>query len=306
MSKGGNDSGVMAPGPMSGDPPLEVADRGFTLAVYANPAALAHATAVYVMERAFRAVRGRGFFGLALAGGSTPEATYRLLAGAPFSASMPWGSTDVFWTDERCVDPLDRRSNEHMAREALLDHVPVDPGRVHPMRCDPGDPSGGAKDGPGSEVAARACADRYDSLLASSFPAEPGSDSPVRALDLVLLGLGEDGHTASLFPGPGPSRATGAAEAVFADAATNAGTTAGARDLWRVTMTPSFINRAAAVVFLVTGASKAAAVKEVIQGPRDAARLPAQLIAPYSGVLRWHLDQEAAALLDLSLEGGSS
>jgi hypothetical protein len=135
MSKGGNDSGVMAPGPMSGDPPLEVADRGFTLAVYANPAALAHATAVYVMERAFRAVRGRGFFGLALAGGSTPEATYRLLAGAPFSASMPWGSTDVFWTDERCVDPLDRRSNEHMAREALLDHVPVDlPRRSPPSR----------------------------------------------------------------------------------------------------------------------------------------------------------------------------
>ncbi len=172
------------------------------------------------------------------------------------------------------------------------------------MRCPTDGVDCGDLDPASADRVALAAADRYDELLDAAFPARgaPGACG-APGVDLVLLGLGENGHTASLFPG---SVALGESERVAAaalvDAAAGRGTTAAGEDLWRITMTASFINRAASVVFLVSGAAKAEIVKEVLEGPLAATRLPAQLIWPQGGTLRWHLDDDAAALLHQETE----
>ena len=245
--------------------------------VFVHPDAetLALATAAMVVEEARRAAKERGRFTVALAGGSTPKRAYELLAQPLFADLVPWEVVHVFWGDERCVGSTDPRSNERMARETLLDHVPIPPDQVYPMRC-----QGAARE-------ARRAAAEYEDLL-----------RPFLSLDLVLLGLGDNGHTASLFPG---SEVLGEQErwvaAAFVDAADNAHTTAAGADLWRVTLTAPFINRAATVVFLAGGPGKAEIVTKIIEGPVDGARLPAQLIRPMSGRLLWQLDDESAALL---------
>lgn len=256
--------------------------------------ALAAATAVAAEAR--QAVRNRGRFSLALSGGSTPRRTYELLAQASLLDDVPWSSTHIFWGDERCVGPDDPRSNERMAREALLDHVPVPPWQVHPIRC--GLQSGLEVSGePDAEQRARGAAESYDRLLREQDA----------TMDLVLLGLGEDGHTASLFPG---------SDALYEDERLafpvlqeNAGRTSGSVDgrLWRVTMTASFINQAAAVFFIVTGAAKAEVLRALISGEVESDSslepLPARFIRPSDGRLCWFLDEEAASRLD---EGGLS
>ncbi|MBN1629035.1 MAG: 6-phosphogluconolactonase [Thermoleophilia bacterium] len=233
--------------------------------IHPGPEKLALAAARLITQEACRSVDARGRFAIALAGGATPRRTYERLAGPPFVNLMPWESTYIFWTDERCVDPSDPRSNERMAREALLDHVPIPPDQIHPMGCGVG----------GTAV-------QYESLLRT-----------FKGLDLVLLGLGEDGHTASLFPRspllqdeerwvmPVPTGAAGGGE----------------EDISRMTLTAAFINTAAAVAFLVSGAAKAAAVRQVLGGHGDPMDLPARLICPAMGTLHWLLDQEAATLL---------
>jgi 6-phosphogluconolactonase len=173
----------------------------------------------------------------------------------------------VFWGDERCVAPDDTRSNARMAHLALLQHVPLNSAHVHPIRCD-GDPAAGAA--------------RYDELLRTQLPAA----APV--LDLVFLGLGQDGHTASLFP-YNPvlaEKVRWAAAVVVAE-----------QQMHRVTLTPAIINSARLVVFLVAGRGKAQVLKTVLEGPTDARRLPAQLIKPRPGRLLWMVDQAAASHL---------
>lgn len=270
--------------------------------VFPDPATMALGTAALIAAEARRAVKTRGRFTLALAGGATPRETYALLARPPFAALMPWENVEVFWTDERCVGPDDPRSNERMARDVLLDHVPIPPDRVHPMRCLVGGADGGDVDQAGAERAAWTCADRYDELLGSFFPT-PGEPS-APGLDLVLLGLGVNGHTASLFPGSEVLlEEKRRAAAALVDAAAGSGPTAAGQDLWRITLTAAFINKAASVVFLAGGAAKAKMVKAVLEGSSDAAHLPARLIHPEGGSLRWHLDDDAAALLDAGMEG---
>jgi len=239
--------------------------------IHPEAESLARAAARLIAQEACRSVEERGCFAIALAGGVTPKRTYEYLAGPPFADLLPWRSTHVFWTDERCVAPSDPRSNERMVREALLDHVPIPPDQIHPMRC-----------GAGGTAA------QYESLL-RTFP----------VLDLVLLGLGGDGHTASLFPrspvlhdeerwvAPVPNGAAGA----------------GGEDPRRMTLTTAFMNTVAAVVFLVSGVAKAAAVKQALEGHGDPMDLPARLIQPATGTVRWLLDQEAAALLSSTSEG---
>jgi 6-phosphogluconolactonase len=271
--------------------------------VYPDPATMALVTAGLIVAEARRAVKARGRFTLALAGGATPRETYTLLSRPPFAALMPWEDVEVFWTDERCVCPDDPRSNERMARDALLDHVPIPPDRVHPMRCLAGGADGGDVDQAGAERAAWNCADRYDELLGAFFPTPAEQPPGAPGLDLVLLGLGANGHTASLFPGSEVLlEEKRRAAAALVDAAAGSGTTAAGRDLWRVTLTAAFINKAASVVFLVSGANKAGIVKAVLEGPSDAAHLPARLIHPEGGILRWQLDDDAASLLDGGME----
>jgi 6-phosphogluconolactonase len=235
--------------------------------VYADLEKLSQAAAELFVGQARSAVQAQGRFAVALSGGHTPERTYQLLASPPLRGQVPWQETHIFWGDERCVPRQDPLSNEYMARHALLDHVPVPPAHVHPMPC---------------VTTPRECAQRYEALLRSFFAGRSCR------FDLIFLGLGENGHTASLFPGTPvlDERERWAAEVYVAE-----------QDLYRVTLTAPLINHAALVAFLVTGAGKAQVLHEVIEGPSDPHRLPAQLIKPTSGELLWLVDEEAAAAL---------
>ena len=233
-----------------------------------DPDALARRGAELIATAARDAVRAHGRFTLAVAGGGTPLPAYRQLASPDFAATVPWAEVHVFWGDERCVPPDDPSSNERAVREALLDRVPVAAAHVHPIRCD-GDPARAAL--------------AYDALLRSSF-----TDSDGSTFDLALLGLGENGHTASLFPGDpalhGPGR-----WAVDVHVPGQA--------FARVTLTPGVLNRARAVVFLVAGETKAGVLQRVLEGPRCPEVLPVQLIRPRLGEPTWLADAAAASRL---------
>ncbi len=236
--------------------------------VFADTASLDAAAAALFVKQAESAIEAHGRFSVALAGGGTPGGMYRRLAQPPLSTTVDWGRVHLFWGDERCVGPDDPRSNARMAREALLDHVPIPKDQVHPISCHH-DPAGAARD--------------YDALLRDFFAPEGPT------FDLVLLGLGENGHTASLFPHT---------EALDAQAHWAARVRVAGQDYERVTLTAPVINRAQRVVFLVSGAQKAAVLKEVLTGPPDPLRLPAQLIRPGEENLIWLADRAAAARLE--------
>jgi 6-phosphogluconolactonase len=235
--------------------------------VYPDLESLSQAAAAFMVQQANQAVAARGRFAVALSGGGTPRRTYELLAAPPLVEQAPWDRMHVFWGDERCVRLDDPRSNARMAKEAWLDHVPVPPNQIHPLAC--------------AQTPA-AAAREYEGELRSFLAGGPPR------LDLVLLGLGENGHTASLFPDTPvlEEHQRWAAEVYVAE-----------QNLYRVTLTAAFINQAAMVAFLVAGQRKAAVLREVLHGPRNPRRLPAQLIEPQPGELRWLIDLEAAALL---------
>lgn len=233
--------------------------------VVPDAAALAAALAQRFRDAARRAVRERGAFTVALAGGSTPEAAYALLA---TQGGIPWRAVHVFWGDERAVPPDHPDSNYRMAWRALLAHVPVPAAQVHRMR-------GEAED---LEEAAR----EYEAVLRGAFGLPAGGLPP--RLDLILLGMGAEGHTASLFPG---SPALGAREWVAAPFVP-------ALRARRLTLTPAVINRAAEVVFAVAGVQKAEALRAVLLGPRCPERYPAQAVAPVGGRVEWLVEQALA------------
>jgi 6-phosphogluconolactonase len=275
---------------------------GGSVVVLPDVESLALAAAAAVTAAARGAVKLRGRFTLALSGGSTPRPVYEHLARPPFADLVPWQATHVFWGDERCVDAMDPRSNERMARQTLLDHVPVPEGQVHPIRCPmPAEAasgkrtSGGAAAGEaasGKAAAGRAAAS-YEELLRGLFAA----DGPF-ALDLVLLGLGENGHTASLFPGSDVLREQERwVAASLEDPATAAVTSGAQQRLWRVTMTAPFINRTRLALFVASGTSKAAAVQKAVKDDADPDEIPAVLIRPRAGHLCWLLDEAAASQL---------
>lgn len=236
-----------------------------------DPGALAEEAARRFVAAAGAAIAGRGRFTVALSGGSTPKALLRLLAGPPHRDRVDWGRVHVAWGDERCVPPDDEQSNYRMAREALLDHVPIPHEQIYRM--------------PAEEPDHQAAADIYAATLRRLLNPDP--DEWPR-FDLIHLGLGPEGHTASLFPG---SPALGERERLVA-APWVEGLAA-----HRLTLTPPVINAAREVAFLAAGAEKAAIVHTILRGPRDPAAYPAQIIAPAAGRLTWLLDQAAAAQL---------
>ena len=241
--------------------------------VCADQAAVTRAAAEMVVELAAQAAAARGRFSVALSGGSTPKALYELLATVEYARRIDWPRVHVFFGDERCLPPTDPQSNERMARLALLDRVALPPENVHPMRC--------AQDAAG---AAAAYERELRSFFAAAAPARPD-----RTFDLVLLGLGTNGHTASLFPDLCAVRET--ERWVVAEYVADVGQ-------WRMTLTAPAINSAAAVTFIVTGAEKAAVLRRVLEGRRDLDTTPAQAIAPQpGGRLRWLVDAAAAAEL---------
>ena len=245
------------------------------LRVFDDAGELMRAAAAAFVESAGAAVRDRGRFLVALSGGSTPNALYDLLASDEHRSRVDWPRVEVFWGDERCVPQDDPASNYRAARERLLDRVPVRPEHVHPI-AGGGDATGGAA--------------AYERVLRDRFatPTGPPRVDPGSRLDLVLLGLGADGHTASLFPGTEAieekSRWAVALE-VPAAAATSR----------RITLTPMVFNAAAEVMFLVVGRDKAGALRRVLEGPQDAVRVPAQAIASRRGRLRFFADAAAGS-----------
>lgn len=234
--------------------------------IYPDPASLARAAAELLVVLAEDALAARGRFTVALSGGSTPRAMYAQLRGLV----VDWARVQVFWGDERCVPPSHPESSYQMARETLLDQIPIPPENVHRIRgeADPG----------------QAAAD-YEQELRATF----GQSLP--RFDLILLGLGDDGHTASIFPG---------ASAVREE---HAWVVAQEHDfpppplVTRITFTPPLINAAAHVVFLVAGAGKAERLQQVLRGPYQPAVTPAQIVKPTHGRLVWMVDEAAAKQL---------
>lgn len=231
--------------------------------------AVMRAAADRFVARAREATARSGRFTVALAGGSTPRALYRLLAGGPDRGSVSWENVDFFFGDERAVPPDHPDSNYRMARETLFDPIGAVAERVHRMRGEL----------PDLEAAAGA----YQAELARVFGVSgPGA---LPAFDLVLLGLGADAHTASLFP------ATAALDERGRWVAANE---VPVLSTSRLTLTPPVLNAAAEVHFLVTGETKAAAVASVLEGPRDPHRFPAQLVEVPHGMVTWFIDGPAA------------
>jgi len=232
--------------------------------IFSDSFALAAGAAEHFVARSIEAVERRGLFTVALSAGSTPSILYQLLAdqSEPFRDQIPWSNIHFFWSDERHVPPDHPESNYRMANEALLSHVPVSENNVHRVLSENPDAS--------------AAAEAYESTLW----ALAHDDLP--RLDLILLGLGTDGHTASIFPG---------SEVLHETRRLVAAPWVEKLKTYRITMTLPLLNNGASVVFLVSGKEKAQIVKEVLEGPK---KYPAQEVRLANGELLWLLDADAA------------
>jgi 6-phosphogluconolactonase len=225
---------------------------------------LAHAAAEDFVTRAQAWIKAEGTFKVALTGGSTPRETYALLATEMFASRVEWSRVYVFWGDERCVPPDHEASNFRMASMALLDHVPIPAENVFRMR---------GEDPPEAAAAA------YEQLV---------NDVVGDRFHLIHLGMGADAHVASLFPDSAALHEK--RRRVYAQFVESAG-------MWRITLTPVVINRAASITFIVAGSQKASAVAAVLEGPHAPANTPAQIVDPTDGEVLWLLDADAAGLL---------
>jgi 6-phosphogluconolactonase len=232
--------------------------------VLPDAAEIAYQAAERIVAAANRAAAEGRRFSLALAGGSTPKALYELLATNPYKSRVDWPGVEVFFGDERTVPPDHPDSNYRMAREALLSKVPIPGDNVYRMA---------------GEIDPDEAAKRYGEMLKEKF-----GDG---GLDMVLLGMGDDGHTASLFPDTEALNET--KHRAVANFVPKLNT-------WRITLSAPFINRARDVLFLVGGAGKAQRLKEVLEGPPDPRRLPVQLIKPTEGRVTWLVDAPAAGM----------
>lgn len=250
---------------MSTQPPsAKVVHSGASrIEVYADAQAASRASAESFARQAVEAVQARGRFSVALSGGSAPEQSYRMLGDEPFRSMIPWEGVHLFWGDDRCVTPGHPRSNFRMANAAFITQVPIPPRNVHRMPGELPPPEGAA---------------RYTAELEAFFG--PG----VPRFDLVHLGIGPDGHTASLFP--------------FDDLLREPDRTVGwslHRPLgeWRLTLTVPVLNAARRVEMLALGGGKASIIRAALEGPIDPYRIPAQLVRPAGGMV-WMVDRGAA------------
>ena len=247
--------------------------------------AVAQAAAQLFTDCATAAVSSRGLARIAISGGTTPKAMFQLLAdpSQPFRNAVNWAKLQLFWVDERCVPPTDADSNFRMTEEALLSKVPIPAENIFRME---------------GELDPEVAAGRYESNLRNAMKLE-GAEYPV--FDLLLLGMGDDGHTASLFPHTAALHEI--ARLVVANHVPQ-------KETWRITLTWPVINQAREVAFLIEGSAKTDVLAAVLTGPYDPERLPSQLIRPSNGKLRFLLDDAAAAKLPppvntLTSPGGS-
>ena len=246
--------------------------NGARIEVWRDAAQLSARAAELFTEIALRSIEERGRFAVALSGGSTPKALYSFLADRAHqdSLALAWPSTHIFWTDERCVPPLDPQSNYRMAREALLMHVPVPDEQIYRMR--------------GEDEPALAAA-LYASILESEF----GALVPV--FDLILLGMGTDAHTASIFPHSPLLKDSSRDQTVAAIYVEKL-------SAWRLTLTLRVLNHARNIIFLVSGVDKAEPLRKVFASVERDEELPARFVRPLEGEPPvWLVDEDAARLL---------
>lgn len=243
-----------------------------TYRVSRTPSELAHAAAQFFTDAAVAAVNLRGLARIAISGGSTPKAMFAQLAdpSQPFLNRIPWDKLDLYWVDERCVPPDHVESNYRMTTEALLSKVSLPAERIHRME---------------GELNPEVAAARYESIIRNTFRLE-GAEAPT--FDLVLLGMGDDGHTASLFPH------TEALNDLTHIAIANH---VPQKDTWRITLTWPVIDQGRQVAFLIEGANKSQVLHDVFLGPYQPDTFPSQIIRPASGQLTLLLDAAAAAKL---------
>ena len=240
--------------------------------VFSNLENLFRVAANDFIARAVAAVNARGVFHVALSGGSTPKGLFTLLVSdGALRQKIAWDKIHFWWSDERHVPPDHSDSNFKMANEALLSRVEIPPQHVHRVRAE----------NPDASLSAHEYENELRAVFQMSAPAFP-------QFDLILLGMGNDGHTASLFPG---TRALNETERLVV------ANWVGKFFTWRITFTAPFINAARGVMFLVAGEDKALPLKGVLEGPHEPAQLPAQLIQPMNGNLLWLLDEKAASQL---------
>lgn len=240
--------------------------------------ALSRAAAREFVALGKRAVAARGRFAVALAGGSTPRRIYELLAEPEHHDQMDWARVELFWGDERPVPPEHPDSNYGMAAATLLTKVDLRPEQIHRIQAERADRAEAARD--------------YQAEITRVLAASPDGSSPV--FDLILLGMGADGHTASLFP------YTEALRERHRHVVANYVPTLRSE---RVTLTFPVINRASEILVIVAGAEKAHTLRAVLEEPRDPERLPAQLLSPVAGRLTWLVDRAAAS--ELAAAGGA-
>jgi 6-phosphogluconolactonase len=231
---------------------------------FADPESVSMAAAEFISSLADQSISSQGRFVLALSGGQTPRRVYEILATSPVRDEIRWDAVYIFWGDERCVSSSDPRNNASMARRALLDRVPVPLQQIHPIH---------------GEMLPAQAAEVYELELRNFFNDQPPT------MDLILLGLGADGHTASLFPYTPAlnENKRWVVDVLLRD-----------QDMYRITLTASFINQAKQVAFIVSGEEKSSAVQQVLEGNYLPQLYPAQLIRPIAGNVLWFLDAAAS------------
>jgi 6-phosphogluconolactonase len=244
--------------------------------IFADKDDLSRAAAGLIIRIAGRSIDRIGRFTVALSGGTTPRRLYELLAEPPYRNQIDWSRVQFFWGDDRSVPPTHEESDYRMAKEALLEKLPISAEQIHRIKAESSDLD--------------AAAAEYEAEIARILGRAVGAVLQGRPppFDLVLLGLGADGHTASLFPGTAALDET--KRWVVKNPVPQLKTD-------RITLTVPMINAARHVLFLASGADKAPALAQVIDGPRDPKRLPAQLIRPFTGEALWMIDRPASTLL---------
>jgi len=238
-----------------------------SLHVAPNDNALMQTVANWIVELMANTLQKQSRFTLALSGGNTPKSLHQLLASPTYRNKIEWDKLHIFWGDERFVPFNDERNNAKMAFDTLLNSVPVKKEHIHIMQTE--------------NITPEASAQAYETILHTYFNNQPFS------FDLVLLGMGDDGHTLSLFPGTPVIHETQKWVTSLWLAAQN---------MYRITLTAPIVNQSAHVAFITTGSNKAHALKEVLEGPSNVNLYPSQIIQP-KGNLHWFADAAAAALL---------
>jgi 6-phosphogluconolactonase len=239
------------------------------LHIYKNDAEFVKDATEWIVSVIEETLKKQDRFTWVLSGGNTPKPIYELLSESPYREQVDWNKLHIFWGDERAVPFTDSRNNAKMAYESLLNKVPVPPDHIYVMRTD---------------ISPEASASEYEKILREYFPAQAS-----QTFDLVLLGMGEDGHTLSLFPGT---------EIVHEEKAWTKAFFLKAQDMYRITLTKTIVNLAARIAFLTTGENKADALHEVIEGKYNPDLYPSQVIKPQHGELHWFVDSDAALELE--------